>query len=203
MNDRPQSGPGDAELQQLKVVAEQLTNEDFRRDAPPADLWAGIAAKVDRPANAVVALRRPRRRAWIGVAAAVVVALSVAGGWLVSGRSGGVVVASAPLSNEGLSPLGSASSGKAKIVERGASFLLRLDVTGPPKEPDSYIEVWLIDSQVKGMISLGPFRGNGDYPIPSGVDPAKFPIVDVSVEPADGVPTHSGVSILRGVAAPQ
>ena len=63
--------------------------------------------------------------------------------------------------------------------------------------------MWLIDSQVEGMISLGPFRGNGDYPIPSSVDPAKFPIVDISIEPSDGVPTHSGVSILRGVAPAQ
>jgi anti-sigma-K factor RskA len=180
-----------------------MTDEDFRRDQPPPGLWAGIAAKADRPENEVVALPRPRRRAWIGVAAAVVVALAIGGGWLVSGRSNGIVVASAPLSNDGLSPLGADSSGKAKVVERGDSFLLRLDVTSPPKEADSYIEVWLIDSQVEGMISLGPFRGNGDYPIPSGVDPAKFPIVDVSIEPADGVPTHSGVSILRGVAAPQ
>ena len=63
--------------------------------------------------------------------------------------------------------------------------------------------MWLIDSQVEGMISLGPFRGNGDYPIPSSVDPADFPIVDISIEPSDGVPTHSGVSILRGVAPAQ
>ena len=200
MSDQPQ--PVDPEMQNLKLVAEQLTDEDFRRDQPPADLWAGVAAKADRPTN-VVSLGRPRRRAWLAVAAAVVVALAVTGGWLVSGSNSGNVVASAPLSNEGLSPLGAESSGKAKIVERGASFLLRLDVSSPPQEPESYIEVWLIDSQVKGMISLGPFRGNGDYPIPSGVDPAKYPIVDVSIEPADGVPTHSGVSILRGVATPQ
>jgi len=203
MSDRPQSEPVDAELQKLKIVSEQMTDEDFRRDEPPANLWAGIAAKADRPANEVVAIRPPRRRVWLGVAAAVVVALTIAGGLLVWTRGNDNVVAATPLSNEGLSPLGAESSGQAKIVERGASFLLRLDVSSPPQEPESYIEVWLIDSQVKGMISLGPFRGNGDYPIPSGVDPAKYPIVDVSIEPADGVPTHSGVSILRGVAAPQ
>ena len=61
--------------------------------------------------------------------------------------------------------------------------------------------MWLIDSQVKGMISLGPYHGNGNYLIPSGVDPADYPIVDVSIEPSDGVPTHSGVSIVRGIAA--
>ena len=129
----------------------------------------------------------------------MVVALAIGGGWLVSGGTRDNVVAAVPLSNEGLSPLGSDSSGKAKIVERGASFLLRLDVTRPPQEPESYIEVWLIDSQVKGMVSLGPFRGNGDYPIPSSVDPAKYPIVDISIEPSDGVPdAQRGQHLARG-----
>ena len=47
-------------------------------------------------------------------------------------------------------------------------------------------------------MSLGPFRGNGLYLVPAGVDPARFPIVDVSEEPPDGQPTHSGISLLRG-----
>lgn len=203
MNDRPQSEPVDPEMQRLKIVADRMTDEDFDRVDPPAQMWSGIAAKMDRPASEVAVPRQARRRAWLGVAAAVAAALVIVGGLLVSGSDRDNVVASVPLTNDGLSPLGAESSGKAKIVERGPSFLLRLDVSKPPQEPESYIEVWLIDSQVKGMISLGPFRGNGDYPIPSGVDPSKYPIVDISIEPSDGVPTHSGVSILRGVTAPQ
>jgi len=35
------------------------------------------------------------------------------------------------------------------------------------------------------------------YDLPDALDPHAFPIVDVSVEPADGVPAHSGVSVLR------
>jgi anti-sigma-K factor RskA len=203
MNDRPQSEPVDPQLQKLKMIADRMTDEDFDRVDPPAQMWSGIAAKMDRPASEVVVPRQARRRAWLGVAAAVAASLVIVSGLLVSGSDRDTVVASVPLTNEGLSPLGSESSGKARIVERGPSFLLRLDVSSPPEEPESYIEVWLIDSQVQGMISLGPFRGNGDYPIPSGVDPAKYPIVDISIEPSDGVPTHSGVSILRGVAAAQ
>ena len=110
-------------------------------------------------------------------------------------------MASTTLTNEGLSPLGADSSGKAEIVRSGSSLRLHLDLSGVPEEPASYIEVWLIDEQVEGMISLGPFHGNGDYVIPSGVDPAKYPIIDVSIEPSDGIPTHSGVSIVRGIAA--
>jgi hypothetical protein len=62
-----------------------------------------------------------------------------------------------------------------------------------------YEEVWLIDRDVKGMVSLGPLEGSsGSFVIPEGVDVSEFPIVDVSLEPADGEPTHSGNSIVRG-----
>jgi hypothetical protein len=164
-------------------------------------MWSAIAASAGRPENNVAVLRTTRRRVWLGAVAVVVAGLGIAGGLVVSRGGGDDVIAEAALSNVGLSPLGSASSGKAEIVRRGASYLLHLDVSRLPSEPASYVEVWLIDSQVKGMISLGPYHGNGDYVIPSGVDPAKYPIVDVSIEPSDGIPTHSGVSIVRGITA--
>ena len=63
---------------------------------------------------------------------------------------------------------------------------------------DGYLELWLIDPTVTRLVSLGPLRTDGIYDIPAGVDPAAFPIVDVSVEPVDGDPTHSGDSVLRG-----
>ncbi len=130
---------------------------------------------MDRPANDVVPIRQTHRRAWFGAAAVVVAALAVVGGLLISGGARDNVVARATLSNDGLSPLGSASSGKAKIIRRGGSYLLRLDVSRLPQEPSSYIEVWLIDSQVKGMVSLGPFHGNGNYLDPFGCRPGQVP----------------------------
>ena len=199
MTDNSRSNPDNAADERVRLVAAQLTDEDFGRDEPPAELWGAIAAKMDRPANEVVTLRRTHHRAWLGVAAAVVAVLTLAGAMVISRGGRDNVVAAASLSNQGLSPLGSSSSGKAEIIRRGTSYVLHLDVNRVPQEPSSYIEVWLIDSQVKGMISLGPYHGNGNYVIPSGVDPAKYPIVDVSIEPSDGVPTHSGVSIVRGV----
>ena len=189
------------DIEKLKTIAKQMTDEDFQRDEPPAELWAAIATAMDRPVNEVVTLRRSHRREWLGVAAVVAAALVIGAGLLGSAGGRDRVVASASLTNEGLSPLGAESSGNAEIIRRGSSYRLRLDLQRVPNEAASYAEVWLIDRQVKGMISLGPFHGNGDYAIPSGVDPANYPIVDVSIEPADGVPTHSGVSIVRGVAA--
>ncbi|HEX5366505.1 MAG TPA: anti-sigma factor [Acidimicrobiales bacterium] len=61
--------------------------------------------------------------------------------------------------------------------------------------------MWLIDEDVRGMVSLGPSRPDGRYAVPSGVDAGRFPVVDVSLEPPDGDPTHSGTSVLRGTLA--
>ena len=64
---------------------------------------------------------------------------------------------------------------------------------------DGYREVWLIDANVEGMVSLGILDGSsGQFVIPDGVEVGDFPIVDVSWEPLDGDPTHSGDSIVRG-----
>jgi hypothetical protein len=38
----------------------------------------------------------------------------------------------------------------------------------------------------------------GRFTIPVGLDPDDFALVDVSAEPFDGDPAHSGDSILRG-----
>jgi hypothetical protein len=40
--------------------------------------------------------------------------------------------------------------------------------------------------------------GTQEFELPADLDLEQFPIVDVSVEPLDGVPTHSGVSVARG-----
>ena len=51
------------------------------------------------------------------------------------------------------------------------------------------------------MISLGTIGSGAQtvtFPVPAGIDPEVFSLVDISDEPIDGDPTHSKVSILRG-----
>jgi len=103
------------------------------------------------------------------------------------------------LSNEGLDPRGQSSHGSAKVIQLDdGSYALDVDVENLPSDADGFFELWVIDPNVEGMVSLGPLR-NGRVELPAGVDPQSFPIVDISIEPVDGVPTHSGDSILRGV----
>ena len=66
-------------------------------------------------------------------------------------------------------------------------------------DPDSNREVWLITEDATEIISLGMLEGQtGEFVVPDAVDLREFVLVDVSDEPVDGDPTHSGDSIVRG-----
>jgi anti-sigma-K factor RskA len=225
----PVDGPDEDSFEDLRSVAADLGPEDHDLLAPPPAVWAGILSQLDdvaqdepweplpeqpgagrRPvagnADAPASPRRPHprwRRPRVLVAAAVVVVVGLAAAVLVErdGGTGGRPLEVAALSNEGLAPVGRDTSGQATLVERDGSYYLDVDLDDAPTPTAGYLEVWLIDKDVQGMVSLGPYRGPGRYLVPAGVDPAAFPVVDVSDEPVDGLPTHSGVSVVRGVLA--
>ena len=142
--------------------------------------------------------RRPSvaRRYLLGAAAAGIV---VGGGafWavqsLVPGPSREIVAEVV------LEPLeGFTAEGTAAVVYE-TDGLRSLDVTSTGNEADGYEEVWLIAPELDRMYSLGVLRdGTGSLTIPDSIDLEEFPIVDISDEPLDGDPTHSGVSVLRG-----
>lgn len=181
----------------VDVVAAALANHtdlDRQRHTPPADLWSSIESII-----APTPIRRHRRpMVWLAGAAAVL-ALAVVGVRLAAtDHERTSLVAQAELTNDGLDPAGRNSSGVARIERRSAGLDLDLSLRTAPTPPAGYLEIWLIDANVDKMVSLGPFHGNGRYPIPAGYDPAGYPIVDISIEPPDGKPTHSSVSALRG-----
>jgi len=205
--------PGDsvetALNRRVGAAARALTGEDRELDTPPRDLWDRIAAHAtdteSEPDTEDDALEPAgtepgapwRRRGWLVAAAALVLAIVAVGAVAVGLSSGGdgTVIATARLE-----PLDAAEPGTgattAEVVAQGRRHELDLDVALPPAP--GFYEVWLIDPQVEGMVSLGPLRSDGRYQLPDGLDVADYPILDVSIEPPDGVPTHSGVSVLRG-----
>jgi hypothetical protein len=196
------------EVDQLRrvVTSARTVTSDDTPVAPPAQVWDAVAAElgVDRAASpdsddvaAVVPLARPRRRTALLVAAAALVGVlvgSVVTGLVVSGGDDGGVVASADLA-----PLPQhQGTGAAEVVGTGDKRVLRLDVTGLTTG-EGFYEVWLLGADGKRLVSLGLLDGStASFPLPSQVDLADFPVVDVSLEPADGNPAHSGDSIVRG-----
>jgi hypothetical protein len=60
-------------------------------------------------------------------------------------------------------------------------------------------EVWLLTADATGLVSVGLLDGSsGRFSIPADLDLSQYPVVDVSAEPDDGNPAHSGDSIVRG-----
>jgi len=195
----------------LRALIRSLEPADRVREQPPAALWESIEAtlgvelepKDSQPAAAaarqtVIPLRRQRRTVTFLGALAVAASAAIALPLAVSGRSEVTVLAAAPLSNEGLAAFDTTPAGSARLVTSHGHEYLEVSVQNVPERAGDHLELWLIDTKVQGMVSLGPYTGNHRYAVPTGVSPARFPIVDVSLEPGDGVPTHSGVSVVRG-----
>ena len=69
-----------------------------------------------------------------------------------------------------------------------------------PALDDGYYEVWLIEPRRRRTWCrwASPSRAPRRSSCPPTSTSSEFPVVDVSVEPLDGDPTHSGVSVARG-----
>jgi Anti-sigma-K factor rskA len=89
------------------------------------------------------------------------------------------------------------ASGAARVEENAdGSRAVVVDLSAPG---GGLREVWLIDPDTSGLVSLGLLSGtSGTFSIPADLDLSRFSVVDVSDEPDDGDPAHSGVSIVRG-----
>jgi anti-sigma-K factor RskA len=152
-------------------------------------------------------LARPRRsraagaRPLIAVAASVVaLAAGIGIGMLVAGGGDGTP-GGPSLALEGLGDASPGASGEARVIS-GDGGGLRLSVSGlDPSDAGEFYELWLLDGPDR-LISLGSFRvpdsGRTEVAVPLPVPVSDFAFIDVSVEPEDGDPGHSGRSVLRG-----
>jgi len=196
-----------ASLDQLRAVVAtaRSTRPEDVPVAPPPTIWEGVARAMreDRePVAAPASLADHRQRRGLSrrtlvtagaAAAAVAAALVVA------------VPALRPGSDEvvtqvALSPVGSATTpADAVMVAGGSGARMTVDASNLPRPVDGYYEVWLMGENNE-LVSLGVLdeRKQGSFRVPDGVDPSRYPYVDVSLEPLDGNPAHSGDSLVRG-----
>ncbi|MBO0985605.1 anti-sigma factor [Rathayibacter sp. SD072] len=142
--------------------------------------------------------RRTSRLVLTAVAACAALVVGVAGGaWWQASRTGAdaVVLASAELE---AFPAWQGATGTAELedVDGGRELVVHLDTDG---SGDGYREVWLLAADASALVPLGALDGTeGRFAVPADLDLAQYPLVDVSEEPLDGDPAHSGDSIVRG-----
>lgn len=209
-----------AELEELRAVVGLLRVPVPERTEPPAGLWDAVVAEIEReesvpaapepsatpvPTAAVHELAPRRRRVsawWVGAAAAA--GLVVGGGvsWAL-GRpdpAPSVVV----LGSTNLDTLDTKQVlGSAQAVRLDGH--LDLDVDTPRLDAGTgYLEVWLINKDLRRMVSVGVLRpgaGTQRFAIDQALIDEGYVIVDISREGFDDKPQHSGDSLVRGTLA--
>jgi anti-sigma-K factor RskA len=182
---------------------------------PPLDLDAVVAAS-GRPARArgiarlgALHVRAVTLRPAVALAcAAALLGAGAAGGQLLDtdddrGAPAPELVASVPLERFGAAPAGARAT--AQVVRRDGRAQLVVDASGlPASAPGEFYELWALRTPTR-LVSLGTFRagpdGRAHLEVPLPVDRASFPVLDVSVEAADGDPRHSARSLLRSAPA--
>nr|WP_240690172.1 anti-sigma factor [Arthrobacter sp. PAMC25564] len=173
--------------------AEAPTSLPLSSSAPPVPLPSGR--------------RQPwaRRGLWItGVAAGIV--LGAAGAWTAAsifGRAEPPVAVPTPsavvLAETPLKPLAAHAASGDAVVQRLPNGTRQLVIRLPDENVSGFREVWVGSADLSKMVSLGVLGNDpGVFVIPSGLDLAQYPVVDISNEPYDGDPAHSTESIARG-----
>ena len=137
--------------------------------------------------------------------AAVLLTAGIAGGVLLAtsggGEESGQTVAVPLLPVPADVPGGAARGAEVGRAELRAGETVRLSVGGAvPDRGDAYHELWLLP-RAGDPVPVGRFRVDAEgravvtFKLPA--DPGRFAYLDVSTEPDDGDPAHSGKSILR------
>ncbi len=192
-----------AEVERLRPVVSKL-------ERVPADAWD---SPEPPPLVMPPDVARPRRRWWsasssqprrlvlrpLAAAACAVLLLAAGiglGAWLDRDP--------APDGRLVLQPVGDldpGAGGNIAVSDDGVT----VRVTGlRPTDDDQFYELWLLGAD-KRLVGLGSFRvgddGAATLKLPLPLNPGGFQYFDLSLEPGDGDPGHSGVSVLRGPTA--
>lgn len=188
-----------AEVERLRNTAAGLAGMDALAWSPTAAPALDLARATGRTrAVAPRPSRRPRWRLAFGSAVALAVLLA---GVIVVWSTGTRSDPAPPVATALLLRPVAGGGGAAELVVH-ASGDAELQASGlRPNGTHEHYEAWLAERGGR-MVPMGSFRigadGKADVHMTVDADLADFAFVDISVEPDDGPPTHSGTSILRG-----
>jgi len=169
-------------------------------DLAPLALPADAPTHPSLPALPASVLRdRQRRSRWLLGAAAVLVALLLGvGGFTVgrdrdTGRGQGVALGA---------PAAGGATAEARMRGAGDDQIMSMTAEGLPRPPaGAYYQVWLVGDAGKDFpVGVLAPNGQGIWSLPADVA-ARYRAIDVTLEPADGNPSRSERTVLRGAYA--
>jgi anti-sigma factor RsiW len=163
-------------------------------DLPPLGLIVrGAHKRPPEPPPTVPAL--PWRSRWVLGAAAVLVALALVVGGLTIARDRGGEGQTVALG----APVAGGASAEARMRGAGDDQVMTMTATGLPRPPaGAWYEVWLVgDPGEEFPVGVLAPDGQGIWSLPAEVA-ARYRVIDVTLERADGDPARSGRSVLRG-----
>lgn len=211
-----ENGPVDFELREPSPAVWEGIRAQLTMEAPAASpastaspdpaLTSAEPPDPPEPPAHVPLPRRGRstasRRRWVAAlsgAAVLLIAVVVAAVLVL--RPTAQVQAHATLA--GL-PAWSTSSGTATMErEADGTTVLQIELDSPAVHSNGdYREVWLMNRDLTKSISVGLLDGDsGTFAMPPNIAAADYPVVDISQQPLNGDPAHSGDSIVRGTLA--
>jgi hypothetical protein len=189
----------------LAAIEAAASSPEMASPASAAPGPAGAPAATVTPIGQAPRLRR-RRPPLLLVAAAVAVVIGLTVGIIAStGRS------SSPARTVRLvSVTGGPAHGRAAIRSTPAGLTIDMTVEDlAPSPPGTFYTCWLVGPgdtlNHPNRVSVGSFVVRGPGPVhvhwTTAADPQRFPQLGVTVEPANGNPSHQGPKVLAGTVA--
>lgn len=191
------SGEKPADHDRLEMIRDLLSQEATWGEPPP-EVGDAILESIARDSvPRELQARRPRPRLpWVAVVSAAAIVAVVLGLFtILADRADEIVI---PVAG---TELQADATGEATLRPTGDGWWIQLDVSHlAPASEGTYYEGWLWSDEGDG-VSIGTFhlRGEGKPVVMwSGVSPADYPSIWVTLENEDGDPSASGQVVLRG-----
>ncbi|HKE76537.1 MAG TPA: anti-sigma factor [Acidimicrobiales bacterium] len=193
-------------IRRASVSPWEVADDDLAAPLPPASgnghgpvltpvgaTGSGRGAHAARPG---ARRRRPSRVPLLAAAAALALIVGVLAALVVLGGDDH----HAPEFALGGTDLAPGATAWATVEHQSAGVSIKLDVRGlAPAAPGTYYEAWVEGRE--GKVSIGTFHmrgGDGWIYLWSGVDPAEYPTLNVTIEREGGALGWSGQIVLHG-----
>ncbi len=186
------SGSAPSDRERLDAIRNALEAEPTWAQPPPdmgRRVLDAIEEEIEHGDDA------PPRWGWIAAAAAMILIVLAAGlsGVFTSGTEQYVALAGTDIQP--------GATGAAWVRETGSGWWIKLEIEDlPAADEGTYYEGWVWNDDGEG-VSIGTFHlrgGINSVELWSGVDPADYPSIWITLEDEDGNPSASNRVVMRG-----